>query len=54
VKKIPYLNIILFILTIISTLAVGAMHEGINVLEEPLKIYRDSFFFCTADYSVGP
>jgi len=40
VKKIPYLNIILFILTFISTLAVGAMHEGINVLEEPLKIYR--------------
>ena len=39
-KKIPYLNIILFILTFISTLAVGAMHEGINVLEEPLKIYK--------------
>lgn len=39
-KKIPYLNIILFILTFISTLAVGAMHEGINILEEPLKIYK--------------
>jgi len=40
VKKNPYLNIILFILTFISTLVVGAMHEGINVLEEPLKVYK--------------
>jgi membrane-associated protease RseP (regulator of RpoE activity) len=40
VKKFPYLNILLFILTFISTLIVGAMHEGVDVVAEPLKIYR--------------
>jgi membrane-associated protease RseP (regulator of RpoE activity) len=39
-KKIPYLNIVLFILTFISTLTVGAMHEGVNVIEEPFKVYK--------------
>ena len=39
-RKIPYLNILLFVLTFISTLTVGAMHEGVNVLEEPFKVYR--------------
>lgn len=39
-KKIPYLNIVLFALTFISTLTVGAMHEGIDVLAEPLKVYK--------------
>ncbi len=37
-KKIPYLNIVLLILTFISTLTVGAMHEGIYVIAEPIKI----------------
>ena len=39
-KKIPYLNIVLFILTFISTLTVGAMHEGIDVIAEPINIYK--------------
>lgn len=39
-KKIPYLNIVLFVLTFLSTLIVGAMHEGVNVTEEPMKIYK--------------
>ena len=39
-RKIPYLNIVLFVLTFISTLTVGAMHEGIDVVAEPLKIYK--------------
>ncbi|MEW6109426.1 MAG: site-2 protease family protein [Nitrospirota bacterium] len=39
-RKIPYLHIILFVLTFLSTLAVGAMHEGINIFAEPLKIYK--------------
>ena len=39
-KKIPYLNILLFVLTFISTLTVGAMHEGIDVVAEPIKIYK--------------
>ncbi|PKL51632.1 MAG: site-2 protease family protein [Nitrospira bacterium HGW-Nitrospira-1] len=46
-RKIPYLNIVLFVLTFISTLTVGAMHEGINVVEEPLKIYKGSSFSIT-------
>jgi len=40
VKKFPYLNILLFVLTFISTLVVGAMHEGVNVVAEPLKVYK--------------
>lgn len=39
-KKIPYLNIVLFVLTFLSTLIVGAMHEGINAIEEPMRIYK--------------
>jgi membrane-associated protease RseP (regulator of RpoE activity) len=39
-RKIPYLNIVLFVLTVISTLAVGAMHEGIDVVAEPIQIYK--------------
>lgn len=39
-KKIPYLNIVLFVLTLLSTLIVGAIHEGINIIEEPVKIYK--------------
>lgn len=39
-RKIPYLNIALFVLTFISTLTVGAMHEGIDVFTEPIKIYK--------------
>lgn len=31
---------ILFVLTLISTLAVGALHEGVNIFNEPLKLYR--------------
>jgi membrane-associated protease RseP (regulator of RpoE activity) len=34
------MNIVLFVLTFISTLAVGALHEGIDVLAEPQKIYK--------------
>jgi len=39
-RKIPYLNIVLFVLTFISTLTVGAMHEGIDVVAEPIRIYK--------------
>jgi hypothetical protein len=42
--KNSYLNILLFVLTFISTLTVGAMHEGINVVEEPLKLYKVAIF----------
>ena len=38
-KKIPFLHIILFILTMLSTLFVGAMQTGADILKEPWKIY---------------
>jgi len=37
-KKFPYLHIVLFLLTFISTLVVGAYHEGVIELREPFKI----------------
>ncbi len=46
-KRIPYLHITLFVLTFISTLAVGALHEGINIIAEPFKIYRGFPFSAT-------
>jgi membrane-associated protease RseP (regulator of RpoE activity) len=39
-KKIPYVNLLLFILTVISTVTVGAMHEGVNPLQQPLLLYK--------------
>jgi membrane-associated protease RseP (regulator of RpoE activity) len=38
-KKIPFLHIILFILTMLSTLFVGAMQTGADILKDPSKIY---------------
>lgn len=46
-KKVPYLHIVLFVLTFFSTLVVGAMHQGVNPLEEPLKIYKGFSFSAT-------
>ncbi len=46
-KKIPYLNILLFVLTFISTLIVGAMHDGVDVVAEPLKVYKGLPFSVT-------
>lgn len=39
-KRIPFLHIILFVLTFFSTLAVGALHDGVNILKDPLMLYR--------------
>jgi membrane-associated protease RseP (regulator of RpoE activity) len=47
VKKIPYLNILLFVLTFLSTITVGAIHEGVNVIDEPFKIYKGMPFSFT-------
>lgn len=46
-KKIPYLHIVLFILTFFSTMAVGALNEGINIIKEPFKIYKGLPFSMT-------
>lgn len=37
-RKIPFLPIILFILTFFSTLSAGALQKGINIIKEPDRI----------------
>jgi membrane-associated protease RseP (regulator of RpoE activity) len=46
-KKFPLLHLILFILTILSTLIVGAMRTGTDLLKEPGKIYEGIPFSLT-------
>jgi membrane-associated protease RseP (regulator of RpoE activity) len=47
VRKVPYLHIVLFVLTFLSTLAVGALHQGINIIERPFEIYKGFPFSVT-------
>lgn len=46
-KKFPFLHLILFILTLLSTLTVGAMQSGVDLLKEPGKIYKGLPFALT-------
>ena len=46
-KKFPFLHLILFVLTIFSTLFVGAMQTGADLLKEPFKIYKGIPFSLT-------
>jgi membrane-associated protease RseP (regulator of RpoE activity) len=46
-KKIPLLHIVLFILTLFSTLTVGAIQSGVNVLEDPGEVYKGIPFAVT-------
>ncbi len=46
-KKFPFLHLILFVLTLLSTITLGAMQRGINVFEEPAKIYTGLPFAVT-------
>jgi membrane-associated protease RseP (regulator of RpoE activity) len=46
-KKIPFLHIVLFILTMLSTLFVGAMQTGADILKDPWKIYHGLPFALT-------
>jgi len=46
-KKFPFLHLILFVLTILSTLVVGAMQTGTDLLKEPGKIYKGIPFSLT-------
>jgi len=39
-KRLPLLNLVLFLLTFVSTLAVGALHAGVDLMEEPQHIVR--------------
>ncbi len=46
-KKFPFLHLILFILTLFSTLFFGALHAGVDLLKEPAKIYKGIPFSLT-------
>ncbi|MBI5102305.1 MAG: site-2 protease family protein [Nitrospirae bacterium] len=46
-KKAPYLHIVLFLLTLFSTLLVGAINEGADLLKDPVEIYRGLPFSLT-------
>lgn len=46
-KKIPFLHISLFVLTVLSTLLVGAVQTGADLIKEPLKIYKGIPFSLT-------
>lgn len=37
-RKIPYLHIILFIVTFLTTLTAGALQKGVNIIKEPGRI----------------
>ncbi|MDA8078944.1 MAG: site-2 protease family protein [Nitrospiraceae bacterium] len=46
-RRIPWLHAVLFILTFFSTLAVGALHEGVNIFNDPFGLYRGLPFSVT-------
>lgn len=46
-KRIPFLHILLFILTIFSTLIVGALQAGADIWKEPGQIYKGLPFSLT-------
>lgn len=46
-KKIPFLHILLFILTLFSTLFVGALQTGVDLWKEPGQIYKGLPFSLT-------
>ena len=46
-RKFPFLHISLFILTFLSTLLVGAVQTGADLIEEPSKIYKGIPFSLT-------
>jgi len=40
IKKIPLLHLVLFFLTLMTTLVVGAVHSGVDILSDPYQIYK--------------
>ncbi|HMK50543.1 MAG TPA: site-2 protease family protein, partial [Thermodesulfovibrionales bacterium] len=47
IKKSPYLNLVLFALTFLSTLIVGAMQAGVDPFGKPGDIYKGVPFAMT-------
>lgn len=46
-KKLPYLHMVLFALTFLSTLAAGALQKGIDLFQEPLRLWEGLPFSLT-------
>jgi membrane-associated protease RseP (regulator of RpoE activity) len=46
-RKIPYIHVILFIATFLTTLAAGALQAGANILKEPERIIEGLPFAAT-------
>jgi membrane-associated protease RseP (regulator of RpoE activity) len=46
-KKVPFLHLLLFFLTLFSTVVAGAIQTGIDLLKEPGKIYKGLPFALT-------
>jgi membrane-associated protease RseP (regulator of RpoE activity) len=46
-RKFPFLHISLFVMTILSTILVGAVQTGADLIEEPSKIYKGIPFSLT-------
>jgi membrane-associated protease RseP (regulator of RpoE activity) len=46
-RKFPFLHLLLFLLTFMSTLFWGALHAGVDLLKEPGKIYMGLPFALT-------
>ncbi|MCX5836461.1 MAG: site-2 protease family protein, partial [Deltaproteobacteria bacterium] len=39
-RRFPFTNVILFLITLISTLVAGTLQQGINLLENPWSLWR--------------
>lgn len=46
-RKFPYLHLLLFLLTFLSTLAVGALNLGVDIIKDPVEIYKGLPFSAT-------
>lgn len=46
-KKFPFLHLLLFVLTLFSTVVAGSLQTGIDLLKEPGKIYKGLPFALT-------
>jgi membrane-associated protease RseP (regulator of RpoE activity) len=40
IKEFPLLHLVLFFFTLLTTITVGALHAGADILSEPYKIYK--------------
>ena len=46
-KKVPYLHILLFVITFFTTLSAGALQKGINIFESPQRLLEGFPFALT-------